>query len=218
MKKILSKLHDIYVFLYSYSLYFEESKDMPKADSFFEKGKITEEVIEELENKNTETKYLVYPVWYLYDESYPEYNNSFLFNTEKEAKEFLNYANENYNTTEITENGYEWKMLEIKADNSKERLHKMAKDKRMIKEDVILRDEYDDIVFFFDTQFADYEYDYDYEGSFLDYIKEELKKGYYIEDANTEYYKKYDLLRIAEDVEKNEGKMIEIENLKKYRI
>jgi hypothetical protein len=48
MKKIISKLHDLYVFLYSYSLYYEENKDISKADSFFKKGKLVEEIIEEL--------------------------------------------------------------------------------------------------------------------------------------------------------------------------
>ena len=144
---------------------------------------------------------------------------SFLFDDRKSAEEFLSLCKEKYTTlTDIDYflDGWFWGMKEILTDNSTERLNKLAKEERMIKEEIELERELREIEDVFDTLLIDYDRGASYDEDFLEYIQKDIDTGYY--HFRKELWQKYDVLEIIKYIYyENDGKMIRKEELEKYR-
>ena len=144
---------------------------------------------------------------------------SFLFDDRKSAEEFLSLCKEKYTTLTDTDyflDGWFWGMKEILTDNSTERLNQLAKEERMIKEEVELERELREIEDVFDTLLIDYDRGGDYDQDFIEYVKKDIDAGYY--HFRKELWQKYDVLEIIKYIYyENDGKMIKKEELEKYR-
>ena len=219
---ILELLNKVWQSNYEHALYFEEQNKENLADTFFDNAKLLEKIIEELKKQSEiKTKYIVYPTYYYDNSKMEKLEYSFIFDDRKSAEEFLSLCKEKYTTlTDIDYflDGWFWGMKEILTDNSTERLNKLAKEERMIKEEVELERELREIEDVFDTLLIDYDRGGDYDQDFIEYVKKDIDAGYWDNYTKQEIWQKYDVLEIIKYIYyENDGKMIRKEELEKYK-
>ena len=181
-----------------------------------------DKIIEELKKQSEiKTKYIVYPTYYYDNSKMEKLEYSFIFDDRKSAEEFLSLCKEKYTTlTDIDYflDGWFWGMKEILTDNSTERLNKLAKEERMIKEEIELERELREIEDVFDTLLIDYDRGGDYDQDFIEYVKKDIDAGYWDNYTKQEIWQKYDVLEIIKYIYyENDGKMIRKEELEKYK-
>ena len=219
---ILELLNKVWRSNYEHALYFEEQNKENLADTFFDNAKLLEKTIEELkEQTNIKSKYIVYPTYYYDNSKMEKLEYSFLFDDRKSAEEFLSLCKEKYTTLTDVDyflDGWFWGMKEILTDNSTERLNKLAKNERMIKEEVELERELDLIEEIYDFFLIDFDRGGDYNQDFIEYVKKDIDAGYWDDYIKREIWQKYDILEIIRYIYyKNDGKMIKKEELEKYK-
>ena len=219
---ILELLNKVWRSNYEHALYFEEQNKEDLADTFFDNAKLLEKITEELKKQSeVKTKYIVYPTYYYDNSKMEKLEYSFLFDDRKSAEEFLSLCKEKYTTLTDVDyflDGWFWGMKEILTDNSTERLNKLAKEERMIKEEVELERELDLIEEIFDFFLIDFDRGGDYDQDFIEYVKKDIDAGYWDDYIKREIWQKYDILEIIRYIYyENDGKMIKKEELEKYR-